>query len=187
MNPYSAEFDFPFYLTESMKVICLWFIPRSGSNFLADEMRKNGKLGYPLEYFSINRIRELSKRIPELIPDYRNIIKYRTSPNGVFSYKWNANFGVNLPFEPDLNIFIDRQNKGLQARSYAIAKHTGEWLERKTDYSPKCYQVDMAKGELSKIRISTLRLLKQRDYIAIYYEDLVKDSNRIIDGIIDLL
>lgn len=62
---YTEKHDFEDYTGLPNNLICLYFIPCSGSNFLADEMRKTGKLGYQLEYFSSN-FRLLSAKLMDL-------------------------------------------------------------------------------------------------------------------------
>lgn len=64
-------------------------VPRSGSNLLCDILTQTGYAGAPLEYVGGAKISRSRERWGELsIPDYlREVMKVRTSPNGVFGIK----------------------------------------------------------------------------------------------------
>lgn len=186
MEIYNEDYDFEDYDYPPEKVICVYFVPRSGSNFLADEMR-DADLGYPLEYFSGDNMTRLRKRLPNLsgsnlIP----LIEKRTSPNGVFSFKWNSNYGGNPIVTPDYRIFIDRKDLDAQAKSFVIAEKTRDWLkDGGMGYGPSQAEISSAKKRLAEMRANTLKMLDGKEYLTIWFEDLIKDSESIIESILE--
>lgn len=184
MKIYDAGNDFFPYGGEIEKIICVYFVPKSGSNFLAEKMRETGKLGYPLEYFSIANIAKLRKRLPCFSrSNPQALMECRTSPNGVFSFKWNCNYGpMRLPFEIDYSIFIDRQNRKAQARSFVVAEKTGKWLES-TKGRGSCSEDEMQRAlfQLEGIRQRTF-CMAMPDRI-IYLEELQENADGIVTEI----
>ncbi len=191
---YGKRLDFPDFIGRPQKIICLYFIPRSGSNFLADLMRQTGRIGFPLEYFSPNNLNVLSVRMPMLSIDHLDpLFTKRTSQNGVFCFKWNSNF-ENLEYgeklrnalAPDYNIFIDRQDRVAQARSYFIALNTGTWVRRKGDtkmgpyVEPSKNQINQTINEIENMRKATLQLVENTSapYLKLNAEDLFSDPAR---------
>jgi len=187
MEIYNEEFDFEGYEYPPKKIVCVYFVPRSGSNFLADEMRKTGLLGYPLEYFSGGNMARLRKRMPNITRGLLwPIIEKRTSPNGVFSFKWNSNYGGPTIISPDYKIFIDRKDLDAQAKSFVIAEKTGDWLKvGNAGYGPSKGEIEYAKQRLSDMRLSTLKMLNE--YRAFYFEDLIEDSEGVISNILEYI
>jgi len=167
---YSTDFDYPDFRGIPDFRICLFFIPRSGSNFLANIMRDAG-LGFPLEYFS---------------PDHsgREWIKYRTTNGGIFSYKWNANFGL-IPkiLKPNLTIYIDRDDRTAQAKSYYYARKTGRWDKSYAHRSlPSNYELTGCLLELSRLRENTLKMI-EGNVVFCTYELVISDKHSIIKTI----
>lgn len=175
----------------------MYFIPRSGSNFLANEMRKTGKLGYPLEYFGYANLMYISKRLIEKENILNSLIQIRTSPNGVFGYKWGAIFRSNFKRMFDefpckkYNIFIDRNDKVRQAESYFIAQKYDDWLSSRDKYKEKVSRrdIDNTIALLEGIRNGTLEMIKadKRDCFIIIYEDLILYTDAIVRQILDFV
>lgn len=188
MKIYDAEYDFEFYGGEAEKIICVYFVPRSGSNFLADKMRETGKLGYPLEYFSADNIKRLRGRFPDFSrKDPSPIFNYRTSPNGVFSFKWNSNHGPisTLSFKPDYAIFLDRRDRTAQAKSYLWAQKTGQWLESREDKGDFSYkEIKRAISALNEVRQNTFTNTLGLPGRYVFLEDLMENTEDIISDII---
>jgi LPS sulfotransferase NodH len=183
MNIYSKEYDFPRYPGEPSKVICVCFIPRSASNFLAMEMRKTGKLGYPLEYFSYPNTARLGMRFKNKFPS--ELVRARTSPNGVFSFKWNTSFPY-LPFEPDHWLFLDRMDFWAQARSYVVAEKTGEWLKVKNRaYEPPAYEIRERVRVFMDLRDKTLEYLSGKNYLKLWFDDVVTNPEVTVNQILE--
>lgn len=184
---YEVEGDFPDYCGKPAKVICLHFIPRSGSNLLSDLMRQTGVLGYPLEYFSPGNISSLTERIPSF--DVRHLdplLRKRTSSNGVFSFKWNSGFerrkyGAKLrtTLAPKYHLYIDRLDYAAQARSFCIAQKTSVWVQLKDKikkdaaYIPSEDEIKSATQELAGVRVATKQLLQK---IAPQYLELTSEE-----------
>jgi LPS sulfotransferase NodH len=170
---YSQIYDFNDYYGTPKKVVCLYFMPRSGTNYLAREMSKTGVMGYPLEYFSPDHILDLKHRMNGFgIGNINPLLQRRTSPNGVFSFKWNSNFGDvrQLGLKPDRSIFVDRQDTVAQARSFCIAEKTGGWaIKKNSTYAPSKQQIQDAMQKIAAMRDSTLRMIPT-DHLKIDYE-----------------
>jgi len=113
---------------------------RSGSSLLGACCRATGALGYPVEYAHPVDQRHLEARfgVEGLQPALREIMKRRTSPNGVFGIKVHypviAQFG-SLPnlldFFPGPGlVHIGRRDTVAQAVSMARGLQTGRWSAR---------------------------------------------------------
>lgn len=187
MEIYNEDFDFEDYEGQPEKVICVYFVPRSGSNFLADEMRKTGFLGYPLEYFSGPNMARLRKRMSDLTREnLAPLLEKRTSPNGVFSFKWNSNYGAKPIITPDYRIFIDRIDLDAQAKSFVIAEKTRDWLKvGGMGYGPSQLEIISAKNRLAEMRAGTLKMLEGEEFKRFFLEDLIKDSEGVISDILE--
>ena len=117
----------------------LLFVPRSGSTYLACLLAQTGLMGFPLEYFAPDNLLMLSKRLRGLTADsIRPLFRVRTSPNGVFSFKWNGDFqrmtygpAIRAQLHPNYTIIIDREAHLAQAQSYARVLRTSEWIKLK--------------------------------------------------------
>lgn len=196
---YDEKLDFVSYNYFPRLFLCVYFVPRSGSNLLADLMRQTKKMGFPLEYFSPSNYKYLSSRISGLsLTNLDPLFCKRTSKNGIFSYKWNSDFDA-LPteykvirrFTPAKNLFIDRRNLDAQAKSYVTALKTGIWARQKnTIYdTEKCAvssnEMDQAISKLSTIRNQTLQRLKNEEngYVSIYAEDLFEHPSRVLEEV----
>jgi len=133
---YSYQYDFPEYSRFPEKVFALFFVPRSGSTLLSCLLAQTQALGFPLEYFARPNFSLLMTRLPGLsIFNLGPLYRVRTSPNGLFGYKWNSDFendselaGIRRNIKPDRIILIDRDDKFLQAQSFAIAEKTQQWV-----------------------------------------------------------
>ena len=198
---YGEGLDFPLYEGRPRLFVCLHFVPRSGSNLLADLMRQTERLGFPLEYFSPANLRDLASRLPQLsLSHLDSLFQRRTSPNGVFSYKWNSNFQaleaesrVARALTPRTNVFIDRRDLDAQARSFLVASKTGIWARQKgvrhsveePDLSPE--DMEHAKEQLSEVRAETLAILcEERDpTLTVYAEDLFEEPASTVKSVME--
>ena len=185
---YDQRFDFEAYRGVPKKIVCFHFVPRSGSNLLADLIRQVGRVGFPLEYFSPANLQYLARRMPELAEyEFTRLVNCRTSPNGVFSYKWNSNFegldcsaAVTSQFRDACHVFIDRRDLAAQAKSYWDAMKTQTWLNQKgrelTVANIPATEADIrwAAHELEKVRQQTLGYLRRKEtpYLTIMAEDI---------------
>lgn len=186
MKIYDQKHDFEDYDGPPDKIVCFYCIPRSGSNHLALQMAKTQMLGYPLEYFSAANIARLQARLTGFsITNIAPLLQKRTSPNGVFSFKWNANFGplTKLGITPGFSVFVDRKDRDAQAKSFCIAEATGQWLAKKSKaITPSAAAIKDAKKRLSVVRDATLKMLP-KDHVTLYYEDFENDTETTLNTI----
>lgn len=198
---YDECLDFDAYTDTPGKIVCFHFIPRSGSNLLADLIRQVGRIGFPLEYFSPANLGYMAERLPGLSEyDFTELMRCRTSPNGVFSYKWNSNFesldcstAVARQFGDARHVFIDRLDLAAQAKSYWDALKTQTWLNQKgrdvTCANFPATEVDIrwATDELEKVRRRTLDYLRRKEveYVTILAEDIFSSPRETLLKIAD--
>lgn len=186
---YSNEFDFEDFDGKPNKIICVYFIPKSGSTFFANKMRETNRLGFPLEYFAQENILKLQERMPDIsASNILPIIKKRTSPNGVFGFKWNASYGQTYPpnLKPDYRLLLDRHDRKAQARSFCLSEFTGNWFKSsESDYNPPANDIKKTIQRLTEVRTSTLNMIGTNTCKVIYFEDLIKDSSKIIAEILE--
>lgn len=179
--------------------VCLHFVPRSGSNLLADLMRQTERMGFPLEYFSPANLADLSARIPGLsLSSLGPLFERRTSPNGIFAYKWNSDFEglaaeaeAARAFAPKANIFIDRRDRDAQARSYLVAGRTGIWARqngvryevREPDLSAR--ELREAKTRLAELRARTWAIAEVDggQVLRVFAEDLFQQPARVLGDV----
>ncbi|WP_146182752.1 hypothetical protein [Limnohabitans sp. Jir72] len=197
---YGDTLDFPTHYQAPKKIVCIYFIPRSGSNYLADLLRQTNLLGFPLEYFPPGNNGSITPYMLNRLKTIHGVISKRTSPNGVFSFKWNSSFHSNCVTQ-DLSlkiknkithkIFIDREDRSAQARSYAIAKNNNNWVtvknqERKIFHVDNLSTNDLRNAEnfLSKIRTETLPLLGD-NFLNIRTEKLLSDPKSTLSRIFE--
>jgi LPS sulfotransferase NodH len=112
--------------------------PRSGSHMLGHAMGVTDQMGRPFEYSPPQNAEEWQKRLgqPDMKSAMREIMKRRTTMNGVFSTKLHYEhlplFGGLLPvveFFPSPKIIrVVRADLLRQAISLVIARQTGAWI-----------------------------------------------------------
>ena len=182
-------------------MICLLFTPRSGSTLLACLMQQTMALGFPLEYFDPVNIANLNARLSEYsLHQLDPIIRIRTSPNGVFSFKWNNT--VNSPdskilfdqLSPKYFLMIDREDNDVQAVSLATARLTREWVRyrgqrviERPSLSEK--QILKAKSIIKNKRISIENFLAFKSASALFvtYEMLLADPIGTVNKILEFV
>ncbi|WP_374449040.1 Stf0 family sulfotransferase [Stella sp.] len=123
-------------------VICS--TPRSGSTLLAELFRATGRLGSPAEYFNkASLMPRMARRLGALSPEgmldlpayLRALIRWRTSPNGIFGVKVHFQDlrpllhleAVGRLLRTSRLIWIRRRDVLAQAISLEIAERTGRW------------------------------------------------------------
>lgn len=121
----------------------------------------------------------------------------RTSPNGIFSYKWNSNFNIFDPNQKIFNIlspkhhfFLDRKDREMQALSFAKAKKSNLWInfldfQQERSINVDAHDVKEAEKLLNDIRIQTIIWLEMKNIepVNIYYEDLINNPKIFITNI----
>jgi len=192
---YQPTFDFAPQSYPPRKVVCFHFVPRSGSNLLADLIWQTGALGHPLEYFSSENLAEMMARFGST----GEMISARTTQNGVFSFKWNSDF-EKIPFareiyaglQPQHHILVDRRDVRAQSKSFARSRKTGQWVttaSSKTAGRRAFSWTDMlrARYRLWRTRMATKSYLNSQnaDVLTIYYEDLLAAPRKTLVRIFD--
>lgn len=136
------EFDFPVFDGLPPLRYVLASTPRSGSNMLARALWHTGVAGFAEDYFADAHVLDYFERWgfaaddPDGLPaDYvRRLMRFRTSPNGVFGVRVHAGHLASL--EADLHelmrspryVWIQRRDRLRQAVSYTMAEQTGVWI-----------------------------------------------------------
>lgn len=141
----SADFDFPEYSEFPLIRYVIASSPRCGSNLLQRALWRSGLAGAPEEYLTDAYAKDFAMRWS--LSDgkgginaeqyLRMLIRFRTSPNGVFGLKLHGSHLSNSFMEridlrqslgQPIYILIRRRNKYLQAVSYLLARQTGVWI-----------------------------------------------------------
>ncbi len=179
---------------------------RCGSQYLCWKLWETGVLGAPCEYLNPGyEIRVLMKRFNVFSQaDYvARLLERRTSRNGVFGLKEHFHhFEAFLKTYPALldvlspvtYIYISRRDKVAQAVSMAKALQTDQWSSRMEDGPRPSLQYD--RGLIA----NCLKDLERQDAgwlkwfeankispFQLTYEDLVADTPRAVESIVQLL
>lgn len=198
---YTEKFDFLPFDGSPKIVICLLFTPRSGSTLLACLMQQTMALGFPLEYFDSVNIANLNTRLSGYsLHHLEPIIRIRTSPNGVFSFKWNNS--IDSPdskilfsqINPNYFLMIDREDNDAQAMSLATARMTREWVRYKGQKivdrpSLSDKQILKAKSIIKdkKISIENFLISNSETALHITYEKLLDDPLGTVNKILEFV
>jgi len=197
---YGDKYDFIRVENPAPTVIVLLFVHRSGSTLLACLMAQTGVLGFPLEYFASVNTLVLQQRLSRFsIDNLAPLLSVRSSPNGVFSYKWNRSYEkdpvtrvITKKMYPDYCIFIDRKDRNAQALSFVKAQKTQQWVAPKresfvgkSELSIQSQDIDDATRILADTRKETEILLGNYGVpaIRVMYEDIVEHPKKNINEI----
>lgn len=147
---YDSEFDFPIRSEPHRLELMIASTPRSGSTIFTEYLWSTGVLGAPMEYPALPNRKILYDRLESKnwCDYWSKVIKLRTSPNGVFSYKM---FPVNwlhicrrqpelyAKLSPTHVIYLYRVDVLGQAISRSRAMRTNIWFagyeEQAIEYS----------------------------------------------------
>lgn len=197
---YREQYNFKIWKGYPKCCFMLSSIPRSGSTYFSLALWRTGLLGAPMEYFNFKdrdgMIKHRGGGDVEKYLDY--ILRYRTSPNGVFGYKI---FIPNLQFmadncpeilpkiTPDQVIYLTRKDKIAQAISYAKATQTNAWFHDveyhvKPEYDKELidkmiYWIDLQENSWEKFFE-----IKKVSPIRVFYEDVIHDEVGVINSIL---
>lgn len=176
--------------------------PRSGSHFLGHLMKSKIKAGHPLEYFHTKHFEVWQKRRES--SNHAHILPYlesiRTTPNGVFGIK--IHFGNLNTLEQHISlrelieayklVYVLRKNTLAQAVSYARASQTGSWISGMPEVRKPSYDRPLILEKLRDIYRDNaswecLFSIYQVDFHKVYYEDLVDNTNQILQNVAKFL
>lgn len=183
--------DQPTFLGETS----IWIIAsekRSGSHMLASLLRSTQQAGVPFEYFHKRHWKEwrLERGKPSSSEEalYLSLIKHRTTPNGLFSFKahWDqfaffSSLGLEHYARSAKFIRIRRKDMLAQAVSLAIAKQTGAWSYDQTIRKQPRYSFEAVKSAMLYLSRESF---KWTAYLAsnciqsydIWYEDICENQ-----------
>lgn len=192
---YSQKFDFDLYVSEPQKTAEFFFVPRSGSTLLACLLAQTKAFGFPLEYFSPVNVPYLEMRLSKLGGTFiDNLFKIRTTKNGVFSYKLDASmigFSIEQHRSPDLFFIVDRLDRAAQAKSFARARLTKEWVlapgekSKHSSHQVTKEQIDDAMRILQEKREKIKKYIHQLGVrsLEINFEQIIEKPQGAVDEI----
>jgi LPS sulfotransferase NodH len=176
---------------------------RSGSHLLASLLRNSQQAGVPLEYFHGRHWEEwrVSRGKAASSNDYlyELLMRYRTTPNGIFSFKahWDqyaffSSIGLEHYSRGAKFIKINRRDKLAQAVSLAIARQTKAWsyeqrIRNKPKYSFKAIQsalLQITKESLLWTRYLECNCIKFHE---VFYEDICADRDATMQDLCKFL
>ncbi len=133
-DQFSEEKDFPI-VSKPSKVLIIASTARSGSHMLGHALYETNKFGFPLEYAQAKNLEEWKRRLgcDDIIGVMKELMRRRTSPNGVFGIKIHyshleqfGGFENLVKLFPDAYyILLNREDVLEQAVSLSIASQTG--------------------------------------------------------------
>lgn len=138
-NENGSEYDEPLYEGIPRTYIVLASTPRVGSTLLSKGLRNAGLTPAFGEFFNRVHRADFVKRWGLLSKEnyLRQLYRHRTTPDGVFAVKAHfSQFESFMEFMPEAAepkyIFIERENKILQAVSFFISTLSGQWTAGQT-------------------------------------------------------
>lgn len=183
----SHAFDCPTQDGSTIANVIVCTAPRSGSMLLSDLLRQTELFGVPMEYLNEDYLCQWSTRnessmSKESLKDYlSNVIRHRTTSNGVFGIKlhyhqmirtWNQEKLSILDYfgrEKTLWIHLSRRDRAAQAVSLFRATRTNHWLSTDSEQQKQAPEVpssatsDGAWGNYSYRDILTLHQFLERE------------------------
>jgi LPS sulfotransferase NodH len=204
MELLNQEFDMPAYTEgppRTSYVVCS--TPRSGSTLLCRLLKSTGVAGFPMEYFNRHRhLPALRKRfgVSQMGEVARRLRETRTSPNGCFGFKAHYDQFLQLGRKANLDelfpnlryILIDRLDLLEQAVSYSRALQTGAWQSTDSARAEPVLDHQHVVEALEYIANrkqmwSTFFALTGLSFHRLTYEELCRNPQRAVDGVIDFL
>lgn len=200
------EFDLP-TPTARLRPYAICCAARSGSTLLCDLLRRSGKMGVPEEYLNPEHLAaEMAPRLGAQSSDgtvvaatyLRELIRRRTTPNGVFGIKvlWSqaerwlpSSTFRGLMARSDL-IWLRRRDVLAQAISLVIAQQTQVWHHRDAA-GPRpepFYDAEAIRRVLGAILSEEWAWgrffeANQEQPTVVWYEDIVADPERVCGAI----
>lgn len=203
---YEDRHDFPPY-DGNPRPYLLASVPRAGSTLLSHEMWRTGCLGAPLEYLNFEPrgpYGEFSGSPSAQASEWNRVLRYRTSPNGIFGVKAFPGLmqelgRINPPLLDRAIRFLlagkgtgkvvqlRRRDRTAHAISYARAQLSGIWrAEQETSdrYEPE-YSPDLVQQAERMIAIQEEAWLAMyRDLhiepLVVWHEDVLDDGRAVI-------
>lgn len=167
--------------------------PRCGSHYLGHMLMETGDFGVPLEYFNKQNLKLWRARFgtDAVVDTFAEIVKRRTSQNGVFSFKahWKQLRPVRNGVQRltrgngiDKVIWISRRSVLSQSISFVIARQTGAWISGAKFQKQPVYSYDKIVESAQTLNQSNWAWKKHLEanyadrYTRVVYEDLLSDA-----------
>ena len=182
---------------------------RSGSTMLVQHMWNTGALGAPWEYLNPIAVRRaaIRWRVTTDVEFVANLIRFRTSENGVFGYKTFIDHWQNIDWRlpnitrslwSDKVILLRRRNIVAQAISLLRAEESQQWVsfrgpvDNTAGQTQHTLRFDKEKVDFYLQRIARQNALWDKVFqerkirpIELWYEDFINDKNATIRMIMD--
>jgi LPS sulfotransferase NodH len=197
----SARFDFP-AATAARRMVIVGSTPRSGSTLLCRALWLSGAVGAPCEYFGYeySMVQMMVRLRVGSMRDYvERLLALRTGPNGVFgckmhwdSFQFTVQAGLLPTLPPQSFVLVEREDRVAQAVSFARAAQTNQWAAGQPAMGQPRYDGTLIGALLKRTEHQikawrdTLRQ-NRRDYLAVTYEQLVRDPGGTVDGVLQRL
>jgi LPS sulfotransferase NodH len=204
-----AEFDTPPYEGDPTTKYMICSTARCGSTLLCSLLQNTGVMGVPHEYFHlaqhgkqlVQRLidKDLSRNVT--MDEYlTTVMRYRTTPNGVFGIKGHYNqcqphfkSGVISRCFGDMKyVFIRRRDMVAQAVSLVIASQTGKWTSHEEKQKDPSYNHETIEGAIT---VGVFHNYMWDLFFAengieacmVYYEDILERPNEEVQRVVDFV
>ncbi|BAZ45607.1 hypothetical protein NIES4102_26330 [Chondrocystis sp. NIES-4102] len=200
-------------LQKAKLAYAIFTTPRSGSTYLCELLQSTNIAGYPSEHFRL-ATQELAHNCNfDYFRLLNNLIKYRSTKNGIFGTKFISHFLFELQrtkpefkklFEYiDKFILLVREDKIAQAVSIVLAQKTSVWHlydnSKKMDYQSKLGEIKIDEALLTDVEQKYTAIINQEarlkkilennkiKSLEVIYEDVVIDPKLEVNKILDYL
>lgn len=184
------------------ELVVIAFVPRSGSNYLCDMLRRTGLVD-PLEYYYPYEFKarreawdqlEGGDRIDSQLVDTEQRWFEYVASNGAVKITWPS-YQIMMKEAGDaMNnvdckyIYLRRHDKLLQAASWLRAEQSGIWTCLDTDNKGYCYNRDLIEHKIIDIVDHEARwniYLEDKPHLDLFYEDLNYDVVKKVENFIN--
>lgn len=199
-----SKFDFPEYQGAPSCELMVAALPRSGSTAFCSALWETGRLGSPMEYLNFELIAKFP-RWANLLQNptryWATVQQYRTSPNGVFSFKmFPQNYKSILSLSSDLLeqirpthvVYLTRRDLDRQAISYSRAMQSSAWFEDAAEFRCAVYNPK----HISTCKKLLIRQMQEWEHIfaitetnvlRVTYEEFIENKDCAINAVCEFL
>ena len=188
--------------TATEKTLIIASTVRSGSHMLGHALHQTDAFGFPLEYANTNNLHHWKKKfgLTDTHAVMRELMRRRTSPNGVFGIKLHYSHlqtlggfaSVRALFPNPHFVFLSREDVMSQAVSLAVARQTGAWISKQQAQQQPVYRFDDIDDGLRRILFenSSWKYTLSASgaaYMDLRFEDVKSDTAHAITRIAQLM
>lgn len=189
------------FLEQGPTLLVIAFIPRSGSNYVCDMLRRTG-LASPLEYYYPYDFGDRSTywhnitdgdRIDKgLVSDRNKWFEYVVG-NGAVKMTWQSHEVMRQEASELLNkvqlkyLYLRRHDKLRQAISWVRAEQSGRWTSLDKCSHTCCYDresIEQRLIDIADVETRWGRFLDKVTHVDIFYEDINYDIVTIVEQLI---